>query len=172
MWDPSERKSRKKAQKLGETSVSRPPVPLVSSFSPSKSLPSDFPSLHLWQLSSSLPQCYPIYTHSELTTSTTNPFETPTSNSQSPPFKNSISPPQLCPYLKLNCSMNPYHHPSQHPHPHLTILSPLVLTHLTHNSLLSLNSRLAPSPPKANLNQKPIFLHHLNNHQHLHLNHT
>lgn len=84
---PSERKSKKKAEKLGGTSVSRPPVPLVFSSSPSKYLPFDSPSLHLRQLSSSLPQPSPIYTHSEPTTSTTNPSETPTSNLPSPPSK-------------------------------------------------------------------------------------
>lgn len=87
MREPSERKSKNKSQKLGEPSVSRPPVALVSSFSPSKSQPSDSPTLHLRKLSSSLPQPSPIYIHSKPTTSTTNPYETPTSNPPSPPLQ-------------------------------------------------------------------------------------
>ncbi|XP_050889514.1 eukaryotic translation initiation factor 4 gamma-like [Lathyrus oleraceus] len=47
MREPSERKSKKKTQKLGEPSVSIPPVPLVSSSSPSKSQPSESPTLIL-----------------------------------------------------------------------------------------------------------------------------
>ncbi|XP_050919686.1 uncharacterized protein LOC127137255 [Lathyrus oleraceus] len=88
MRDPSKRKSKKKAQKLRETYVSRPHVPLVSTSSPSKSQPSDSPTLQLRQMFSSLPQPSPIYRHSEPTTSTTNPSETPTSNPPSPPLQN------------------------------------------------------------------------------------
>ena len=87
MRDPSERKSKKKIQKLGEPSISRPLVPLVSSSCPRKSQPSESPTLHLWQLSSSLPQPSQIYTHFEPTTSTTNPSETHTSNPPSPPLQ-------------------------------------------------------------------------------------
>ncbi|XP_050875603.1 uncharacterized protein LOC127079237 [Lathyrus oleraceus] len=88
MREPSERKSKKKAQKLGETFASRPLVPLVSSSSsPSKSLPPNSPSLHLRQLASSLPQPSPVYTPSETTSSTTKPSETPTSNTSSPPLQ-------------------------------------------------------------------------------------
>lgn len=61
MREPSERKSKKKTQKLGEPFVSRPPVPLVSS-SPSNSQPYESHTLHLRQLSSSLPQPSLIYT--------------------------------------------------------------------------------------------------------------
>ncbi|XP_050895532.1 eukaryotic translation initiation factor 4 gamma-like [Lathyrus oleraceus] len=86
MRESSERKMKKKAQKLGETSVSRPHVPLVSS-SPSKFLPSDSPSIHLRQLSSSLPLPSPIYTPYEPTPSTTKPSETPISNPPSPPLQ-------------------------------------------------------------------------------------
>ncbi|XP_050884756.1 eukaryotic translation initiation factor 4 gamma-like [Lathyrus oleraceus] len=86
MREPSERKSKKKTQKLGEPSVSRPPVPLVSS-SPCKFQPYESPTLHIRQLYFSLPQPSPIYTDSEPTTSTTNPFETHTSNPPSPPLQ-------------------------------------------------------------------------------------
>ncbi|XP_050877567.1 uncharacterized protein LOC127081344 [Lathyrus oleraceus] len=114
--EPSENSKKDKKAKLGEPSVSRPLVPLIPSpESPSKSLPSNSPSLHLRKLASSLPQTSPIYTHSEPSPSTTKPFETPTSNSPSPPlqkfnlttttlpiseaemFNEPISPPSLTP---------------------------------------------------------------------------
>ena len=86
MREPSERKSKKKTQKLGEPFVSRPPVPLVSS-SPSNSQPYESPTLHLRQLSSSLHQPSLIYTHSEPTTSFSNPSEPHNSNPPSPPLQ-------------------------------------------------------------------------------------
>lgn len=86
--EPPEKTKKAKRANLGETSVSRPPVPLVSFSSPSKSLPYDSPSLHLRQLSSSLPQPSPIYTHFEHTPSTTNLSKTPTSNPSLPPLQN------------------------------------------------------------------------------------
>ncbi|XP_050916321.1 uncharacterized protein LOC127131443 [Lathyrus oleraceus] len=129
--EPFEINSKKKTQKLGEPSVSKPPMPLVSS-SPSKSQPSESPTLHLRQLPSSLPQPSPIYTHYEPTTSTTNPSETHTSNPPSPPlqpinlttttlpisealvFNKPISPPSSTP------SSPPYYNisfDSDHPEP-------------------------------------------------------
>ncbi|XP_050909815.1 extensin-like [Lathyrus oleraceus] len=93
MREPSERKSKKKSQKLGEPSVSRPLVPLISSSSPSKSQPSDSHTLHLRQLSSSLPQPSPIYTHFEPTTSST-PSSPPYYNISSDSDQSEPSDPQ------------------------------------------------------------------------------
>lgn len=83
--EPSEKSKR---EKLGEPSVSRPPVPLVSfSSSPSKSLPPKSPSFQLRHLDSSILQTSPIYTHSQPSPSTTKPSETPTYDPPSPPSK-------------------------------------------------------------------------------------
>ncbi|XP_050919606.1 uncharacterized protein LOC127137164 [Lathyrus oleraceus] len=83
--EPSEKTKKAKKTKLGEAFVSRPPVHLVSS--PSKSPPPVSSTFHLRKFSSSLPQPSPIYTHSEPTTSTVTPSETPTSNPPSPPLQ-------------------------------------------------------------------------------------
>lgn len=86
--EPFENPKKAKKAKLGEPSVSRPHVPLISSSeSPSKSLPPNSPSFHLRQLASSLPQTSPIYTHSEPSLSTTKPSKIPISNSPSPPLQ-------------------------------------------------------------------------------------
>ncbi|XP_050877267.1 proline-rich receptor-like protein kinase PERK10 [Lathyrus oleraceus] len=66
------RKSKK--AKLGETSRSRPPVPLADS--PSNSLPPSR-SIKLKPIASSLPQTTPIYTQSETPPSTTRPSNLP-----------------------------------------------------------------------------------------------
>ncbi|XP_050878810.1 proline-rich receptor-like protein kinase PERK2 [Lathyrus oleraceus] len=85
MREPSEKSKKAKKAKLGETSASRPPVPLIDS--PSKSLPPPSRFVNLKQLTSSLPQTTPIYTQSETPPSTTKPSDTPTSNPQSHSFQ-------------------------------------------------------------------------------------
>ncbi|XP_050876736.1 pectinesterase inhibitor 10-like [Lathyrus oleraceus] len=72
--EPSGKSKKAKKAKLGETSGSRPPIPLADS--PSKSLP---PSrfVKLKPIASSLPQTTPIYTPSETPPSTIRPFNPP-----------------------------------------------------------------------------------------------
>ncbi|XP_050895316.1 uncharacterized protein LOC127101934 [Lathyrus oleraceus] len=73
MREPSEKSKKENKAKLGETSGSRPPVPLANS--PSKSM-SHSHSVKLKFIASSLPQNTPIYTPSETppsTTRTSNP---------------------------------------------------------------------------------------------------
>ncbi|XP_050877130.1 uncharacterized protein LOC127080881 [Lathyrus oleraceus] len=72
--EPSEKSKKAKKEKLGETSGSRPPVPLADS--PSKSLPPSC-SIKLKPLASSLPQTTPIYTQSEIPPFTTRPSNPP-----------------------------------------------------------------------------------------------
>ncbi|XP_050918333.1 proline-rich receptor-like protein kinase PERK2 [Lathyrus oleraceus] len=67
MREPSEKSKKAKKAKLGETSGSRPSIPLDDS--PSKSLPPSR-SVKLKPLASSLPQTSPIYTQSETPPST------------------------------------------------------------------------------------------------------
>ncbi|XP_050877844.1 uncharacterized protein LOC127081649 [Lathyrus oleraceus] len=83
--EPSGKSKRAKKEKLGETSASRPLVPLIES--PSKSLPPPSRFVNLKKISSSLPQTTPIYTQSEPSPSTTKPSDTPTPNPPSPPFQ-------------------------------------------------------------------------------------
>ncbi|XP_050876404.1 proline-rich receptor-like protein kinase PERK8 [Lathyrus oleraceus] len=72
-WEPYSKSKKAKKAKLGESSGSRPPVPLVHS--PSKSIPLSH-SVKLKFVASSLPQTTPIYTSFETppsTTRTSNP---------------------------------------------------------------------------------------------------
>ncbi|XP_050919527.1 vegetative cell wall protein gp1-like [Lathyrus oleraceus] len=78
------RKTSSKKEKLGETSGSRPPVPLTDS--PSKSLP-PCRFVNLKQIASSLPQTTHIYTQYENPPSTIKPSNTPTSNPTSSPLE-------------------------------------------------------------------------------------
>lgn len=132
--EPYEKSKKAKKAKLGEPFVSRPLVPLISSSeSPSKSLPPNSPSLHLRQLSSSLPQTSPIYTHSEPSPSTTKPYEIPTPNPPSSPLQIFNLSTTILPISEaeiLNESISP---PSLTPSSHLTIPSPLTLSSLTPN---------------------------------------
>lgn len=160
---------------MGEPSVTKLPVPLVSS-SPSKSVSSDT-LLHsqLKQLSSSSPQPSPIYTHSEPTTSTINPSKSHTSNPSSPPlqhFNLTITTLSISEALLFNEPISP---PALLPHPHLTITYHLTLTslnHLTLNLLHFFNSKLSPSLIKTHLILKPLSLPHLNTQHHHALNIT
>ncbi|XP_050890191.1 extensin-like [Lathyrus oleraceus] len=83
--EPSKKSKKAKKVKLGETSASRPPVPLIES--PSKSLPPHSRSVNLKQITSSLPQTIPSYTHYEPQPYTTKPPDTPTPNPPSPLFQ-------------------------------------------------------------------------------------
>lgn len=172
MREPSERKSKKKSQKLGETFVSRPPVPLVSSSSPSKSQPSDSPTVHLRQFYSSIPQPSPIYTRFEPITSTTKPSETPTSNPPSPPLQKFNLTTITLPIYEAQLFNEPISPLSSIPSSpsYYNISSDPDQSGL--ESPILRNSRLVPSPFKTHLRQKPTFLHHLNNQQHHPLNLT
>ncbi|XP_050918601.1 extensin-like [Lathyrus oleraceus] len=114
--EPSEKSKRAKREKLGEPSVSRPRVPLISSSkSPSKSLPPNSPSFQLRQLASSLPQTSPVYTHFEPSPSTTKPSETPTFNQPSPPlYKFNLTTTTL-PIFKAKMFNEPISPPSSTP---------------------------------------------------------
>ncbi|XP_050896522.1 extensin-like [Lathyrus oleraceus] len=68
------KRPRGKRAKLGESSGSRPPVPLAGSSSKSVPLP---PSIKVKPISSSIPQPSPIYTNSETPPSTTRPSNQP-----------------------------------------------------------------------------------------------
>ncbi|XP_050877493.1 proline-rich receptor-like protein kinase PERK2 [Lathyrus oleraceus] len=72
--EPSEKAKQEKKAKLGESSGSRPPVPLTGSFGKSVSLP---PSVQVKPIASSIPQPTPIYTNSETPPSTTRPSNQP-----------------------------------------------------------------------------------------------
>ncbi|XP_050874936.1 extensin-like [Lathyrus oleraceus] len=74
MREPFEKSKKAKKAKLGESSRSRPPVPLVSSPGKSVSLP---PSVKIKPISSSLPQTTPIYTFAETPLSTTRSSNPP-----------------------------------------------------------------------------------------------
>ncbi|XP_050895821.1 uncharacterized protein LOC127102498 [Lathyrus oleraceus] len=71
---PSEKAKQTKKAKLGESSGSRPPVPLTGSSGKSISLA---PSVQLHHIASSIPQPTPIYTSSETSPSTTRPSNHP-----------------------------------------------------------------------------------------------
>ncbi|XP_050916437.1 lysine-rich arabinogalactan protein 19-like [Lathyrus oleraceus] len=74
MREPSEKSNKEKQAKLGESSGSRPLIPLVGS--PGKSVP--LPRfLKIKPIASSLPQTTPIYTSSETTPSTTRSSKPP-----------------------------------------------------------------------------------------------
>ncbi|XP_050889284.1 extensin-like [Lathyrus oleraceus] len=68
MREPSKKTKQAKKAMLGETSGSRPPIPLVGSPGKSVSLP---PSLKIKLIASSLPQTNPIYTTADTPPSTT-----------------------------------------------------------------------------------------------------
>ncbi|XP_050902507.1 uncharacterized protein LOC127114227 [Lathyrus oleraceus] len=168
MREPYERKSKKKVQKLGETSVSRPHVPLVSSSSPSKSLPSDSPSLHLRQLSSSLPQPSPIYIHSEPTPSTIKPSKTPISNPPSPLLQKFNLSTTTLPISEAQLFNEPISLPSSTPSssPYYTISSDSDQPDpqspaLAQLQTLSLSTQNPPSEPETNIpspsDQPPIL---------------
>ncbi|XP_050919827.1 extensin-like [Lathyrus oleraceus] len=72
--EPYEKTKQAKRAKLGESSGSRPPVPLVGS--PGKSVPLP-PSVIIKPISSSIPQPSPIYTNSETPPSTSRPSNQP-----------------------------------------------------------------------------------------------
>ncbi|XP_050915428.1 uncharacterized protein LOC127130465 [Lathyrus oleraceus] len=119
MRKPSEKTKQAKKAKQGETSGSRPPVPLVGSPSKSISLP---PSIKIKPIASSLPQTNPIYT-----TVVTPPSTTRSSNLPSQKFNlatitlsvseaeilnettslSSSSSPQSPPYYELSSDTEP-----------------------------------------------------------------
>ncbi|KAI5443690.1 hypothetical protein KIW84_012372 [Lathyrus oleraceus] len=74
MREPSEKSKKAKKAKLGESSGSRPPVPLVGSPGKSVSLPH---SVKIKPIASSLPQTTPIYTSTETPPSTTRSSNPP-----------------------------------------------------------------------------------------------
>ncbi|XP_050915414.1 extensin-like [Lathyrus oleraceus] len=74
---PSEKEKQAKKAKLGESSGSRPLVPLTRSSGKSVSLP---PSAQVKLIASSIPQPTPIYTNSETPPSTTRPSHQPSQN--------------------------------------------------------------------------------------------
>ncbi|XP_050916513.1 uncharacterized protein LOC127131644 [Lathyrus oleraceus] len=71
---PSEKAKQAKKAKLGESSGSRPLVPLTRSFGKFVSLP---PSVQVKPIASSIPQPTPIYINSETPPSTTRPSSQP-----------------------------------------------------------------------------------------------
>ncbi|XP_050889197.1 flocculation protein FLO11-like [Lathyrus oleraceus] len=71
---PSEKAKQAKKAKLGESSGSRPPVPLTGSSGKFVFLP---PSVQIKPIASSIPQPTPIYTNSETPPSTTRPSKQP-----------------------------------------------------------------------------------------------
>ncbi|XP_050915981.1 extensin-like [Lathyrus oleraceus] len=124
MREPFEKSKKAKKARLGESSGSRPPIPLAGS--PSKSIPLSR-SVKIKPLASSLPQTTPIYT-----TSDTPPSTTITSNPPSLKFNlatitlpvseeemlnettsPSLSPsPQSPPYYELSSDTEPSDHQS------------------------------------------------------------
>ncbi|XP_050890753.1 proline-rich receptor-like protein kinase PERK10 [Lathyrus oleraceus] len=72
--EPSEKTKQKKRAKLGESSGSRPPVPMIGS--PGKSVPLP-PSVIIKAIAFSIPQPSPIYTNSETPPSTSRPSNQP-----------------------------------------------------------------------------------------------
>ncbi|XP_050877862.1 extensin-like [Lathyrus oleraceus] len=72
--EPSEKAKQPKREKLGESSGSRPLVPLVGSHGKSVPLP---PSVTVKPIASSFPQPSPIYTNSETPLSTSRPSNQP-----------------------------------------------------------------------------------------------
>ncbi|XP_050899633.1 lysine-rich arabinogalactan protein 19-like [Lathyrus oleraceus] len=119
MREPSEKSNKAKKVKLGESSGSRPPVPLANS--PSKYIPLSR-SVKLQPIASSLPQTTPIYTSSETpptTTRTSNPpslkfnlatTTLPISEAEmlnETTFPSSSSSPQSPPYYVLSSDNEP-----------------------------------------------------------------
>ncbi|XP_050909669.1 extensin-like [Lathyrus oleraceus] len=115
MREPYEKSKKEKKAKLGESSGSRPPVPLVGSPGKFLSLP---PSVKIKPIASSLPQTTPIYTSTETPPSTTrssNPsslkFNLTTTTllvSEAEMLNETTSPsPQSPPYYELSSNTEP-----------------------------------------------------------------
>ncbi|XP_050918805.1 leucine-rich repeat extensin-like protein 1 [Lathyrus oleraceus] len=117
MRDPSEKSKQAKKAKLGESSRSRPLVPLVGSPGKYVYLPR---SVKIKPIASSLPQTTPIYTSAETPPSTTRSFNPPSLKfnlatttlpvSEGEMLNETTSPspsPQSPPYYELSSDTEP-----------------------------------------------------------------
>ncbi|XP_050896144.1 proline-rich receptor-like protein kinase PERK10 [Lathyrus oleraceus] len=115
MREPSEKSKKAKKARLGESSGSRPPVPLAGS--PSKFVPLSL-SVKIKPLSSSLPQTTPIYT-----TSDTPPSSTRTSHPPSLKFNLATTTLPVSEEEMLNETTSPSSSPSPQSPPYYKLSS-------------------------------------------------
>ncbi|XP_050919388.1 uncharacterized protein LOC127136920 [Lathyrus oleraceus] len=113
--EPSEKAKQAKRAKLGESSGSRPPVPLVGS--PGKSVPLP-PSVKIKPVASSLPQPLPIYTNSKTPPSTSRP-----SNQHSQKLNLATTSLPVSEAEMLNETTSPSSSPSPESPPYYTLSS-------------------------------------------------
>ncbi|XP_050890472.1 extensin-like [Lathyrus oleraceus] len=147
MREPSEKTKQAKKAKLGETSGSRPPVPLVGSPGKSVSLP---PSVKIKPIASSLPQTNPIYT-----TVDTPPSTTRSSNQPSKKFNLATTTLPVSEAEMLNETTSPSSSPSPQSPPYYDLSSDTEPSDPHSPTLAQLQDRALASQKPSHPNLEP-----------------
>ncbi|XP_050908023.1 proline-rich receptor-like protein kinase PERK8 [Lathyrus oleraceus] len=145
--EPSEKSKKAKKAKLGESSRSRPPVPLVGSPGKSVSLP---PSVKIKPIASSLPQTTPIYTSTE-----TPPSTTRSSNPPSLKFKLATTTLPVSEAKMLNETTSPSSSPSPQSPPYYELSSDIEPSDPKSTTLAQLQARALASQQPSHPEPKP-----------------
>ncbi|XP_050876087.1 extensin-like [Lathyrus oleraceus] len=147
MREPSEKSKKAKKAKLGESSGSRPPVPLVGSPGKSVSLP---PSVKIKPIAYSLPQTTPIYTSAE-----TPPSTTRSSNPQSLKFNLATITLPVSEAKMLNETTSPSSSPSPQSPPYYELSSDTEPSDPQSPTLAQLQDRALASQKPSHLDPEP-----------------